>query len=358
MNTKIFILVASSILFIACGQGMRSINDSQGQQDKNSNELGQNFQWGDGSVNSGQGLNTQTGDSSLQKVVVDLSLSAAAENDCSSNEAGFTISMRNTDVDLLVCNEHYYNVPDSSPYFEQSSFCDTDSKFTNLASLQSWTYSPATRSYLFDATQSRDFIRSSIKPGFYRTVAKDSQGNTSYSSWVEFKRQGKDHCNPQEPSSQSSTTNSQASTNTNSSGSGFSPAGIAFGGGSGTPAPVSTAPVSTVSAIGGVKGHIDNVIKSGDRHYVRGWVCEVGEVRSLTVHIYVDGQAGIGKLVASRVANKAHEAAVDSQCGTRYAKHRFEILVNLQSGQNVWVHGISKNGNANALLAGSGRYGY
>lgn len=111
----------------------------------------------------------------------------------------------------------------------------------------------------------------------------------------------------------------------------------------------------------GIKGHIDGVKTNSDGSAtVWGWACEAGLAKSIQVHMYLNGRAGVGSLYGPAHASLTSEAAVSAECGTNGIAHRyvFNIAVAdlyLHAEKTIFVHGIASDQN-NLLLRQSGQF--
>lgn len=110
-----------------------------------------------------------------------------------------------------------------------------------------------------------------------------------------------------------------------------------------------------------VIGHIDRVVATDGGYSVRGWACQVGEPRSLNVHLYAGGAAGAGTAIRSVSANLASGSDIANACHTNGRNYRFQIPIRSSdvvrhADQKVFVHGISRNSTGNNLLENSGSY--
>ncbi|KAF1007071.1 MAG: tRNA3(Ser)-specific nuclease WapA [Luteibacter sp.] len=98
----------------------------------------------------------------------------------------------------------------------------------------------------------------------------------------------------------------------------------------------------------------------GDDVYVAGWACSTGLPRSIDVHIYIGGVAGVGTLFGAYPANRGSEPSLNQECKANGDAYRFQVLLpdslRLSSGgQPIYIYGISPVGNENAALTGSGQ---
>ena len=107
-----------------------------------------------------------------------------------------------------------------------------------------------------------------------------------------------------------------------------------------------------------VRGNIDEVAWRNGRPVLRGWACDVGDPDSIYVHLYVNGPAGSGQFVSSKLASVASEPGVAAACQSHGTNLRFELDLSAlrTSSPNalLYVHGISGSGGANNLLDRSG----
>lgn len=108
-----------------------------------------------------------------------------------------------------------------------------------------------------------------------------------------------------------------------------------------------------------IRGAIDG-ISNGQ---ITGWACSSGISESISVHVYLGGQAGAAGAVnvGAYRADNASEPAIASACGAAGSTYRFYIPIQgawtiEHANQPIYVHGISPVGAANLVLAGSGNY--
>ncbi len=108
-----------------------------------------------------------------------------------------------------------------------------------------------------------------------------------------------------------------------------------------------------------VRGHIDDIYKSGSSWKARGWACQTNYAKSISVKLYVNGPAGSGTFIASGTANRTLNSAVSNSCGTNGVKHTFHInipesVLNAHAGKAVYAEGISLLDTGNFTLYESG----
>lgn len=117
-------------------------------------------------------------------------------------------------------------------------------------------------------------------------------------------------------------------------------------------------------AAGEVLGHIDGSIISGNRVYLKGWVCAVGHNFPIRAQLWLKGPKGSpqGYKALEGLANATTEAAVNQACGTKIGtNHRFNIDITSlmegpDSGARMFVHGSSHlAGKLEHLIHRSGR---
>jgi hypothetical protein len=122
--------------------------------------------------------------------------------------------------------------------------------------------------------------------------------------------------------------------------------------------------VSPAACTGSCRQVIGNLDSAGrfesGATVVSGWACDRLVSTPIAVHVYANGPAGTGQLIASGVANRASKdsAKINARCGTT-GSHRFKISIppgvsNAHRGQKIYVHGISKTG-PNLTIAHSGQ---
>jgi hypothetical protein len=113
-----------------------------------------------------------------------------------------------------------------------------------------------------------------------------------------------------------------------------------------------------------VKGWIDRFTatpQTGGGNLI-GWACNNGIAKSIRVHVYVGGQAGVGRFLKEGIANVDLDSSVSTVCGTTGVPHRFSIPISqseLQTytGQKFFVHGITTvPGYVNNLLGNGGAF--
>ncbi len=88
---------------------------------------------------------------------------------------------------------------------------------------------------------------------------------------------------------------------------------------------------------------------------IYGWTCDADDYsKSLEVHFYYDGEAGVGRWAGSAVANIARETAVGDLCGGKPA-HGFAMPTPdfLKDGQshNIYAYAINTPAGSNPLLS-------
>lgn len=110
-----------------------------------------------------------------------------------------------------------------------------------------------------------------------------------------------------------------------------------------------------------VRGYLDGIQVNADQSLnVQGWACQSFSNTPVDVHLYVDGAAGTGTIVAAATANSASEPAVAAACSASGSNYRFNIVLSAAqalnlSGRALFVHAISQNGSENSVIAGSNR---
>ncbi|MCB0356613.1 MAG: hypothetical protein KDD40_06380 [Bdellovibrionales bacterium] len=352
MNTKQKIIVISvalgfsalgQFLFVACGQPLKTELNSGAEKSSIEGEGDDGYLL----IGNNNGLDNSYGnninESNALNSKVFLIGNEQLAMDCSSNLAKFDLYIENAEMNLQACNEYMADVPASSPYYQKVDACDKDSNFVNLSSLGSWSYNASTKVYRFDSSKARDFIRSSVRPGMYRTIVKSPEGKLAASDWVSVKRANKDSCNP----------TATTSTNNNSgSGQSFTPSpGVQFGGGSSG---------SATGPVGVVKGILNKVQFASGKYFITGWACQEGVPESITIKVYLNGPEGSGTLLKTTTASVTGEAALGTQCKTTGVSHRFQFSItptqySTNLNKKIYVHGIAKKpGSGNNLLGGSG----
>ncbi len=106
---------------------------------------------------------------------------------------------------------------------------------------------------------------------------------------------------------------------------------------------------------GPVIGNLDSAGVSGSNFVVSGWTCDKHLPKSIDVHLYLGGPAGVGTLVMYTNANIANEGAVDRACETSGVGHRFQFTAPISetlphSGKPVYLYGISGSGGTNPSI--------
>jgi RHS repeat-associated protein len=121
-----------------------------------------------------------------------------------------------------------------------------------------------------------------------------------------------------------------------------------------------TAPTSVTVTTTTVIGNVDDVtLDTAGVYQVRGWACSTGRTQSINVYLYLGGQAGTGTFIGSYLANLASEPAVATACSANGTAYRFSLpltsaLRTQYGNKQIYVHGISPEGQPNNLLSGSG----
>ena len=110
---------------------------------------------------------------------------------------------------------------------------------------------------------------------------------------------------------------------------------------------------------GEVRGSVRLRQRDG-QHELVGWACDSAVSRSISVHIYLGGPAGRGRLLRAAVANVRNEAAVNTACETSGSRHRFVVpltaaQLQVHAGRSIYAYGISTRGGPNLALTNSGR---
>lgn len=109
-----------------------------------------------------------------------------------------------------------------------------------------------------------------------------------------------------------------------------------------------------------ILGYVDDVLNVTNGFVLRGWACNMGLRKSISIEIYVGGPVGSGTFLKQATADVNSEAGVSGACQTTNSAHRFYVLfkhAELSSfvGKTVYVYGISQTSEAyNALLRNSG----
>lgn len=111
----------------------------------------------------------------------------------------------------------------------------------------------------------------------------------------------------------------------------------------------------------GIIGRIDGITISGGQPLVVGWACDHGQNKSINIHMYLGGPAGIGVYGGAHRAISHSEAAVSQQCGTSGVAHRFYFplsnsIIKNHAGKKIYIHGLSVSGGKNFVLARSGEF--
>jgi hypothetical protein len=127
--------------------------------------------------------------------------------------------------------------------------------------------------------------------------------------------------------------------------------------------------VSAVSAretappamVGRIVGHLDGISQDGDHYLLSGWACQQGQMKSITVQLFLEQSASsTSKLapVLAETANLDSEQAVNEACQDRGGgKHRFLIVLPYGYGPDspLAMHGLRiVDGVPNDAVAGSG----
>jgi hypothetical protein len=106
-------------------------------------------------------------------------------------------------------------------------------------------------------------------------------------------------------------------------------------------------------------GNIDNVSSTA----ISGWACAKNSDKSIFIHLYAGGVAGVGTFVGGFSANNASETAVATECNSTGKTYRFSIPVsaamNAQyANKTIYVYGLNPftTGAANSLLNNSGTF--
>lgn len=122
------------------------------------------------------------------------SSNSEAQTNCSLSTASFSLEVLNVERGVTACMEYVLSVPMSSPRHGESSYCDSNNKFSSLSTNTQWQYDSANKKWSFMQSKVLSFIRGYVAPGMYRVVVKDTSGQVSYSSWVSFGNSGKADC--------------------------------------------------------------------------------------------------------------------------------------------------------------------
>lgn len=116
---------------------------------------------------------------------------------------------------------------------------------------------------------------------------------------------------------------------------------------------------SSFQSVAAIKGVLDFVtLQPNGSVRLHGWACDTGVNTSITIHIYVNGAAGVGQVYRAANANVSSEAAVSVACSTSGTPHRFTVDmptadVAAHQGKTVYIHGISAS-HPNLLIDNSG----
>ncbi|MDF2176850.1 hypothetical protein P2G88_01115 [Aliiglaciecola sp. CAU 1673] len=109
-----------------------------------------------------------------------------------------------------------------------------------------------------------------------------------------------------------------------------------------------------------VKGRVGWLSQSGDLHYVHGWACQTYDNGSINVQVWAGGaSAPQGSLIAQGVASEPSEDAVEQECHTSSAVHRFKIWLpdeqrKLYGEKALYLRGVSSQGTGDVVLDNSG----
>jgi hypothetical protein len=113
-----------------------------------------------------------------------------------------------------------------------------------------------------------------------------------------------------------------------------------------------------------ITGVIDGVTTNNQGTFISGWACDFGKSNSISTHLYLKGQAGLGVFVEAIPTNNTSEDAVAFACGDlSKTGHRFsyrvpENILSQYPGESIFIHGISTSGRGenHLLIGGSGNY--
>ncbi|WP_111640787.1 G8 domain-containing protein [Marinimicrobium alkaliphilum] len=122
-----------------------------------------------------------------------------------------------------------------------------------------------------------------------------------------------------------------------------------------------TSAVLAASANATVTGHVRAPDSYSRSYAISGWACEIGSNQSIDVHIYLGGAAGSGQLFKVVKADRSSEPAVANACQSNGTAYRYRVPMSYQQalahkGKRIYAHGISRPGQPNPLLIGSGDY--
>lgn len=118
---------------------------------------------------------------------------------------------------------------------------------------------------------------------------------------------------------------------------------------------------STPKITGNVESAKLDTVTNDSPVSIEGWACNFSKDEQIAVHLYLDGPAGKGKMIANGVANRPSEAGVAFACGVpNTTAFRYKISVPASvaksyAGKEVHVHGLSTTGGSNFALNGSGK---
>jgi hypothetical protein len=111
-----------------------------------------------------------------------------------------------------------------------------------------------------------------------------------------------------------------------------------------------------------VLGKINKFVPTATGGNLVGWACSSGVSRSIDLHVYAGGAAGIGRFLKSASTNVVAHQKVSLYCRTSNIPHRFEIPftfseIDALNGRKLYVYGLSAiAGWSNNLLGNSGEF--
>lgn len=121
--------------------------------------------------------------------------------------------------------------------------------------------------------------------------------------------------------------------------------------------------VPSIGDIGSIRGFVDSAKIEGAHLVVRGWTCQIGDPRSMKVHLYhrnLYGQIG-STWLGQGWANVTHQGGdINMICLSGGTAHRYQVQIPIQgkdipAGSPIYAYGISQiAGKNNTLLNQSG----
>ncbi|MCB0392574.1 MAG: hypothetical protein KDD58_14895 [Bdellovibrionales bacterium] len=313
---KVLILFFTLMGLVACGGSGKDFSSGNGSLGSDEGD-GNNGEGGNGGIFiPGPGGNG-SGNGGGEPVVtnkISFTNNDYAQANCSSSAASFSATLSDVDENIKGCTSSILNIPFHADHGKIAT-CDAAS-FVSLKDLPNWEYNASTRTWTFKSEDVLSTIRQVVRPGQYKMEFLDSQGNKYVSNDIHFGRAGAQNCRP--------------------------------------------AVSQTNGVIGDVKGYVDSVVTINNKKYLKGWACEEGNPKSLTIHVYLGTTLANKTLFKTHTANMFHETGVSNECKTSEAQHRFYVPltdqeVNTHSGKKIYVYGIQQDsGTGNKLLVNSG----